>query len=182
VDPVADVAVLESPDGQVLYDEAEAYDQFVERRPTLRIGTICQRTQAWVLSLDGQWQQCIVDTDRDARSLTIFDRPTKPGMSGSPIVTDTGCAIGLVSVGGSGESTKEGAFGQPLLVGCLPGWVLAQAFPSVTFLESIKAIKTSWETRLKTDWETHRSSDETTLEKEKSSTQISVTKEGGVTT
>lgn len=37
VDPVADIAVLASPDGQVHYDEEVAYDELTEGAPILRI-------------------------------------------------------------------------------------------------------------------------------------------------
>jgi hypothetical protein len=37
VDPVADLAVLGCPDGQTFYDEAEAFDGFIESLPALRM-------------------------------------------------------------------------------------------------------------------------------------------------
>jgi hypothetical protein len=58
VDPIADVAVLDVPDGQVLYDESEAYESFVEARPALHIGAIRRRCQAWLFTLDGRWEEC----------------------------------------------------------------------------------------------------------------------------
>jgi hypothetical protein len=58
-----------------------------------------------VLSLDGQWLECTVMRRREW--LWIGEDETKiikSGMSGSPIVSRTGHAIGLLSSSGSGGS------------------------------------------------------------------------------
>src|SRR5580765_7423289 len=73
VDPIADLAVLECPDGQVLCDEAEAYEEFMEGRPALRIGTITELCTAWLLTLAGEWERCTMRPSMDGRSLTLID-------------------------------------------------------------------------------------------------------------
>lgn len=156
VDPIADVAVLGAPDGQVLPDESEAFEQFVENRPTFRVGGIRRRSRAWLLTLDGQWRECVVDAvGRAGRTVSIIRDATQPGMSGSPIVTDNGRAIGLVSIGSETHRLVGGTLvpsreaedqhGQPALIGTLPGWLLADVFASSSakFLESIDGLKQS---------------------------------------
>jgi hypothetical protein len=45
VDPIADIAVLAAPDG--LYEELQAYDDFMEGRPAVRIDSGQQIRAAW---------------------------------------------------------------------------------------------------------------------------------------
>ena len=58
VDPIADIAVLGSVDGQELYDEAAAYDDLTDEIDPLPIADAPEKGSAWLLSLDGQWLQC----------------------------------------------------------------------------------------------------------------------------
>jgi S1-C subfamily serine protease len=51
-----------------------------------------------LLTLDGRWEPCAVDTDLRGRSLTIMDANLERRMSGSPILTEDGRAVGVVSV------------------------------------------------------------------------------------
>jgi hypothetical protein len=120
-DPLADIAVLISPDNQELGDEAAAYDELMESvaRPfpvadapqegVERIelpgggpfGGIIEvptpgRGDALLLTLDGKWIKYAVE--RRGMWLSIKDeKRVKRGMSGSPIVSMNGRAIGLVS-------------------------------------------------------------------------------------
>jgi hypothetical protein len=58
-DPVADVAVLGSPDDQELPNEAEAYNTLVESVTPIDIAEAPSwENEAWMLSLDGNWFQC----------------------------------------------------------------------------------------------------------------------------
>jgi hypothetical protein len=129
VDPVADLAVLDSPDNQDLFEEAEAWKKLVGSRPVLPIGDVelvhdrhvfppWTKIGAWLLSLDGHWRRC--DLGANYRGLWIEDdqgqgrRITEPGMSGSPIVDDDGNAIGVLC------SNRDQAF----LARQLPRWFL----------------------------------------------------------
>jgi hypothetical protein len=134
-------------DDQAAYEHSEAYERFVERRPTLRIEAIRRRVPAWVLTLEGEWAECTIDASGGARALNIIGRPTVGGMSGLPIVTARGHAVGLVSVGSESNGiAADEQHGQPALVSCLPGWLLADHLKSSqAFLESIDAMKRSWE-------------------------------------
>ena len=121
VDPIADVAVLGSPDNQALYDQADAYEALVAAASPLMIADAPaqgrERTElgipgapdTWidvptpgrgpvrVLSLKGRW----IEMEVERRGSLLSIEPVKSvvsGMSGSPILSETGAAIGLVSV------------------------------------------------------------------------------------
>jgi hypothetical protein len=136
MDPIADIAVLGSPDNQDLCDEARAYDALTEGTPlplaalqfgraehTLPDGTIFlgnpeATADAWLLSLDNDWIPCRLWAQR---TLWVKE-PAKPivsGMSGSPIITPGG-AVGVCCLSdGSGEGGPN-----PYLPFALPGWAL----------------------------------------------------------
>jgi Trypsin-like peptidase domain len=128
---VDDVAVFSAPDDQELSDQCESYEAFTTAAAAMLIGIppaavepynwrTTPATAAWVLSLDGKWQRCLVQYS--GRFLSIKeDRKIKGGMSGSPIIDANGAAIGLISTGGSG---MEYASRHPSLMDCLPPWLL----------------------------------------------------------
>jgi hypothetical protein len=114
-DPVADIAVLGSPDSQDLHEQAEAYERLLEEAEPLVIADApAQGTELLkigdgvevptpgegpvrVLSLDGNW----LDGHVERRSFWLSFKPEKlivGGMSGSPILSANGAAIGVVSV------------------------------------------------------------------------------------
>jgi Trypsin-like peptidase domain len=133
VNPVADIAVLDSPDGQVLFEQAEAYEVLIANATPLAIADAPKMGRKWVqsaydgadpfevdtegqglayvLSLDGEWLKCTVTRWRTA--LSVKDEGLiASGMSGSPIVSMDGKAIGLLSTGGI----------NPVLRDNLPAW------------------------------------------------------------
>lgn len=133
-DPVADIAVLGGPDDQVLPDQAEAYQQQLMnvtpfaaadapkqgtervkgysgrglKYASFKVPTPGQGT-ALVLSLDGKWIECAVER-RGPWLWIAHDKMMKGGMSGSPIVSAAGEAIGVISTGSL----------NPVLVDALP--------------------------------------------------------------
>jgi hypothetical protein len=128
VDPIADIAVLDAPDGEGMPQDNEAYESLVNGRSTLPIGGISTRRQAWLLALSGdRWEECFVEPMLGGiRRLSVIAGDIECGMSGSPIVTKNGHAIGLVSVGSSIEGKQQSRqTGQPTLLSNLPGWLLA---------------------------------------------------------
>src|SRR5262245_9281897 len=146
-DPVADIAVLGEPDAQSLYEQNEAYCGLMPDEP-LSIGNTPQEykpiliktsegglveakshhesltTEAWVLSLDGRWFACEVEHQPDG-PLWIKNaaEPIVGGMSGSPIMSKAGAAIGVVC--NSRQTGHEGG-PNPRLAAHLPGWMLRQ--------------------------------------------------------
>jgi hypothetical protein len=153
VDPVADLAVLGSVDSQERYDDAQAYEKLVEALDPLPLGSLTfgyrrypgstlQRggrkvkvkgfvdatpiaeSDAWLPALDGHWFRCRVVSR--GRSLCIIDAQDdiRGGMSGSPIVSPAGHAIGVVCISAalSGVRSREGG-PNPLLAAQLPGWL-----------------------------------------------------------
>jgi hypothetical protein len=154
VDPVADVAVLCTPDGQVLCDEAEAYEIFVDTRETLRLAAVTERADVWLFSLAGQWQACMVDVGRGGHALTVIDGHIEGGMSGSPILSH-GRAVGIVSVGTLvGNTENKEQHGQPSLINELPVWLLAEFGVSIWQLPKVLATQTQeWERLLRRSFE-----------------------------
>jgi hypothetical protein len=123
---IDDVAVFAAPDGQELSDRCDEYETFT--RAAITIGKppavippyqwdATPGTAAFVLSLEGEWQRCTVHNGgRFLRITNQRDNHIRGGMSGSPIITETGAAIGLISTG-------DGAM-NPSLMDCLPPWLL----------------------------------------------------------
>jgi hypothetical protein len=128
VDPVADIAVLGGPDGQELYDEANAYEEFVEAASTLKGGTMAPgRAEAWLFTLGSLWVRCIVLHRGGPLWISDAAEPIEGGMSGSPILDDAGAAIGIVCcAGGVGGEPHTGGGPNPRLADSLPGWLLRQ--------------------------------------------------------
>lgn len=135
-DPVADIAVLGSPDGQALFGEARAYEDFIETIRPMPIGDVgrarpgavlptgeailgrpAARMPARLLSLDSQWFGCTVQAYPHGLFIGCEDQPLRAGMSGSPILSADGNAIGVLSVSGGLN---------PFLARHLPGWLLSE--------------------------------------------------------
>jgi hypothetical protein len=138
VDPIADLAVLGTPDNQELYEEAEDYAALTGAAalPIVEVPLIRERITsvspldgdtftflgppkgecaAWLLSLEGRWFRA--DVTAHLRTLAIANpaEAIASGMSGSPIVTEDGSAIGIVC-NSSGPN--------PNLAANLPPWLL----------------------------------------------------------
>jgi hypothetical protein len=135
--PVADIAVLGSPDDQALFDQADAYEKLLEPLAPFRIADAPEEERrCWMLSLEGEWFGCTVEHIKEIDGeLWICNsaQPIAGGMSGSPIISDQGAAIGVVTLGSATELFTpqcEDQYGtqNPRLVRDLPGWLL-QAQP-----------------------------------------------------
>jgi hypothetical protein len=140
VDPIADLAVLGSPDNQELWEEAADYEALVGAAIPLSIGdftlirpphtlrggeTVFGRPQAecsgWLLSLDRRWFRCDVTAYSRGMNLTNPAEAVVSGMSGSPVVRDDGTAIGLACL-----SFGSSLHGGPLLSRHLPRWLFEE--------------------------------------------------------
>jgi hypothetical protein len=150
VDPIADIAILCSPDIQALWEEADLYEKLIEPKIPLRIAALphppvedpkipkhlhatVQGTQpATLISLTCERFSCKVRYSASSRSLWIegAEQPIVGGMSGSPILDEVGAAVGLISIS-AGDIVEGKEIGRPReggpnprLINCLPGWFL----------------------------------------------------------
>jgi hypothetical protein len=101
VDPTADTAVLGTPDGQALSEEAEAYDQLLDAAVSLRLGDIGEPDDpapAQLVALDGHLFGCTAQHHGHQLHVTDIAERIEGGMSGSPVLDAAGAAIGLVSL------------------------------------------------------------------------------------
>jgi hypothetical protein len=137
VDPIADIAVLGAPDGQVFCEQWEACEQLLGTMPPLTIADAPAETRTYkkfdwgecpidepgigpvhLLSLNGHW----VEAQAERRGWCLWVGPPEliaPGMSGSPIVNPAGAAVGVVCSSSSGDSCLN-----PVIVERLPAWLL----------------------------------------------------------
>jgi hypothetical protein len=121
-DPIADIAVLGAPDNQALTDEAKSYDALVDVEPLpvgevpssgrkplktlslagklhlIEYGVQGKDVPAWLLSLKGRRKKVSVSRSANGAWLAVMTPlAIEPGMSGSPIASAVGEAIGLCS-------------------------------------------------------------------------------------
>jgi hypothetical protein len=132
VDPIADIAVLGPPDDQVLFDEFKAYDAMVGGAVPLSVAEAPEQGRGWLSSLDGGWFPCDVERYPALHGSLWISRSVENivgGMSGSPILTDDGSAIGVVCAVASSigdiEACSEGG-PNAMLTRDLPGWLLQE--------------------------------------------------------
>ena len=144
INPVDDLAVLASPDNQELGEEAEQYDALLAGTRPLPIGRLTfvrervrhfggsflappkAESDAWMLPLDGKWFSCRATSRSRALWLEGAAEPIQAGMSGSPVVSPEGAAIGIVCTSVSTTENDHGTGGgpNPELAAQLPAWLL----------------------------------------------------------
>lgn len=127
VDPVADLAVLGSPDDQVLSSQSTEFYSWVEGLVPFRLGAIRDnRDTCWLLSLDGTWCQGSVRAMGHGYAplwISGVEAGILGGMSGGPIVIADGSAIGVVTLAfGSSDFMMDARC--PRLTHDLPGLLL----------------------------------------------------------
>ena len=119
VDPIADIAVLGSPDNP----RADDYKALMGTATALSFGDhVRHPVNFWgparLLSLDGRWFSCTIRHFGGPLWITHAAERVRGGMSGSPIVAVSGTAIGVVC---TTTSPREGGPNARLN---LPGWLL----------------------------------------------------------
>lgn len=119
MDPVADLAVLGQPDGQAFNEDVDtAWDEFIEDVEALKLDT-AQPTRGWMLSLAGQWVPCTTQaTGYGGLRVKAPVGRIAGGMSGSPILSDKGRAVRVVTIGSG--------WPEPHLPSALPQWLAQQ--------------------------------------------------------
>jgi len=130
VDPVADIAVLGCPDGEELENADFEWRDFIGKGGTLDVSALMDESpvRAWLLSLNGEWNPCSVRPSLNGVMLWIeqANGGIHLGMSGSPIVTDEGKVVGLVSrARGAVDLCTEGG-PSPRIQKNLPLWLVEQ--------------------------------------------------------
>ena len=140
VDPVSDLAIMGTPDNQELYQQADAYDTLVASG-ALKIASAPRTSRAWLFSLDGKWFPCVLHAHPMALDITKAASGIMRGMSGSPIVNNSGAAVGVVCVA-SGADLRDCREGgpNPRLVGNLPGWLTPRVGARKAHLRHTKAV------------------------------------------
>jgi hypothetical protein len=125
VDPISDLAVLGPPDGQALSDETTAYEALIGASVLLSISHPSDATPAWLLSLDGRWFECLVHSYGGPLWITNAAEPIVGGMSGSPILTHDGSALGILCTSCTESYQAEGG-PNPSLAHNLPSWLVGE--------------------------------------------------------
>jgi hypothetical protein len=131
VNPVADVAVLGVPDTQSFSDEVDAYLALLEHATPFRITEAPDNGRGFLLSLEGEWFGCQVQWMKSIDGplwVSQLAQSIEGGMSGSPIVSEKGNAIGIVATSvmekGKDAATDEFGASNPRLMRDLPLWLL----------------------------------------------------------
>jgi hypothetical protein len=125
-DPIADIAVLGTPDNQELCEKAMAYEELVEAARPVKIGgAVAWKTPMPVslIALDGR---AITGMAQHLGGCLWIDETSEPiagGMSGSPVLDKGGAAIGLISQSSITAGKEIGGM-SPRLLAHLPGWLL----------------------------------------------------------
>jgi hypothetical protein len=126
VEPVSDLAVLESADTQLFEKDAEAFEAFCEGTPPVNVSTNevgeGETLPVHVRTHEDTWLDGLA-TRYGQLGPTMFiktKRRIKSGTSGGPVVDRIGALVGIVSW--SNEGAGQGGFPRPHLV--LPAWVL----------------------------------------------------------
>jgi hypothetical protein len=125
VDPIADIAVLGSPSDS----NADEYKALVDAATAFSVGgSLRHPVNFWMparlLSLDSQrWFSCTIRHYGGPLWITHAAEAIRGEMSGSPIVTEIGTAIGTVC---TAAAPWEGG-PNPRLTHNLPGWLLLDA-------------------------------------------------------
>ena len=104
VEPVADIAVLGPPDDQMLFHEAQEYEQFCEQTKPV---ALCGRRKGYygkipvhILSPSLKWIAGTANVVRPGRPTSFVSaaREVRSGASGGPIIDDAAALVGLTSI------------------------------------------------------------------------------------
>jgi len=102
VDPISDTAVLSGPDSEAFSEEMDKYETLTADICAIRIAAAKQDEPICILGVNGEWRQSAVESVSDrflGISMTDLNL-IEPGMSGSPILTKSGQAVGIVALDG----------------------------------------------------------------------------------
>jgi S1-C subfamily serine protease len=133
-DVVSDMAVLEEPDADELYDDALAFELWREdTRPVhVRVWTPApqESLRVFVLAHTGEWIRGTVirpgtRNEPVGRIAIAPEQPIQRATSGGPVVDEWGQLVGVASLGANVGKPVDGDIGIiPLACAALPGWIL----------------------------------------------------------
>jgi hypothetical protein len=123
-DPIADVAVLSQPDAQVLFEQADAFDELLAHCKPIAVAANSPPNGAgFVFDLKGKLQPVTYEVHPSGITVRVEGYPFLGGMSGSPILDDQHRVVALCSVGDLGGSDN---FPSPRLAVAIPSRVPVQ--------------------------------------------------------
>lgn len=136
VEPVSDIAVLGSLDQQVLFREAEKFENFCEKVKPI---SLClddfepfKDFPVYIYTHRGKWVTARAHQSyKMANTLWIeAEDPIKDGTSGGPIINESGALVGIVSSFSipKGRMKSNGPSPRPHL--CLPVWTCSRILDS----------------------------------------------------
>lgn len=124
-DAVSDLAILDNPDDQELFEKAELYEEFTQAATPIRIREGRAGERVWVLGLDGDFKAGVLAwVGLGTITVKGLADAIKPGTSGSPILGDDGFAISLCQIGTDGGIVDDCI--SVNLPACLPRWFSAK--------------------------------------------------------
>lgn len=104
VEPVSDIAVLGPPDNQMLFNEAQEYDEFCEQTKPV---ALCSRRKSFtgkipvhILSPSMKWIAGTTNIIRPCRPTAFVEAESEveSGASGGPIIDNAAALVGLTSI------------------------------------------------------------------------------------
>jgi hypothetical protein len=125
-DPIADIAVLGTPDNQELYEQAMAYEELTDATTPLKLGGSFPwetPTPIALIALDGRTITGVAQHLGDRLWIDKTSEPIAAGMSGSPVLDETGAAVGIISQSTIISGVDSGGM-SPRLLAHLPGHML----------------------------------------------------------
>jgi len=132
VEPVSDIAVLGSLDGQEFYDESVAFDDFCEKtKPVpLYLGELelFREYPVYIYNHKGKWVTGrIKKWERYSPILSIqTNEKIEEGASGGPIINESGKLIGIASNFSQTQCDNKYTGRAPYLQLALPVWVISK--------------------------------------------------------
>jgi Trypsin-like peptidase domain len=130
VEPVADIAVLGALDAQEFWQEWEAFDTWCAHTPPVPLCVqampLREPFPVYVYTHRDQWLEARATVVRDEVASVWLDVAghIEGGTSGSPVVTEHGEVVGIISITGSGPAETHCEGPQPRPAHALPVWVL----------------------------------------------------------
>jgi S1-C subfamily serine protease len=125
VEPVSDIAVLKSTDGQELRRDADAFEQLCEKVKPLRVHQTVPKLgegfSVWILTHEQTWIHASAEYFGGGKIFLTSNSLIKGGTSGGPVVNDHGELVGVVS--NSSEIEEEFAGECAFVFLALPRWV-----------------------------------------------------------